>query len=224
MPTQRRAEFARMTVAAPSAARPYINAFAFSSPLTPLGRRASIWGAFLSFKRRAMKQSIPTLLAGGLLALALFGTAGPLEDGVAAYQRGDHVAAMQILRPLAEQGDAAAQANLGLMYDTGRGVPQDYAEALVWYRKAADQGYAVAQFNLGLMYANGRGVPQDDAQAVVWYRKAAEQGDAKAQFNLGRCYRAGCGVEKDEAEAVQWFRKAADQGHREARKALDTIG
>ncbi len=50
---------------------------------------------------------------------------------------------------LAEQGDADAQCSLGEMYDKGRGVAQDYAEAVKWYRMAAEQGYAWAQRNLG---------------------------------------------------------------------------
>ena len=52
------------------------------------------------------------------------------------------------------------------MYANGKGVPQDYAEAVKWYRRAAEQGDAYAQNNLGLMYANGKGVPQDYAEAV----------------------------------------------------------
>ena len=73
------------------------------------------------------------------------------------------------LRTRAEQGDAAAQANLGVMYETGRGVPQDAAEAVRWYRLAAEQGNASAQFNLGGMYASGRGVPHDDAETGSFY-------------------------------------------------------
>ena len=88
-------------------------------------------------------------------------------------------------RKAAEQGDAEAQFNLGIMYHNGQGVPQDHAEAARWYRKAAEQGDADAQFNLGLMYHNGQGVPQDHAEAARWSRKAAEQGHAGAQFNLG---------------------------------------
>ena len=56
------------------------------------------------------------------------------------------------LRALADQGDVDAQFNLGVMYDNGEGVPQDYAEAVRWYRLAAEQGNASAQFNLGSMY------------------------------------------------------------------------
>ena len=70
-------------------------------------------------------------------------------------------------KPLADQGDADAQYNLGLMYDYGYGVAEDDAEAARWYRLAADQGHAIAQYNLGLMYASGRGVVEDDAEAVA---------------------------------------------------------
>ena len=125
-----------------------------------------------------VKQRIKTFLAGGLLVFGLFGTAmaGPLEDATAAYQRGDYATALQIWRPLAEQGNADAQADLGWMYAQGQGAPQDYAQAVVWLRKAADQGNSFAQNNLGVMYELGQGVPQDYAQAVAWYRKAADQG------------------------------------------------
>ncbi|MDD0759736.1 tetratricopeptide repeat protein, partial [Shigella sonnei] len=61
----------------------------------------------------------------------------------------------------AEQGNAAAQFNLGVMYENGQGVRQDYVQAVQWYRKASEQGDAQAQYNLGLMYYDGRGVRQD---------------------------------------------------------------
>ena len=112
----------------------------------------------------------------------------------------------------AEQGDAEAQFNLGVMYRDGEGVPQDEAEAVRWFRLAAEQGLAVGQSNLGLMYATGRGVPQDEAEAVRWSRLAAEQGNALGQFNLGLMYATGRGVPQDEAEAVRWYRLVAEQG------------
>ena len=73
-----------------------------------------------------MKQRITTLFVGGLLVLGLFGVAaaGPLEDGVAAFKNGDYAMAMQILGPLADQGDVQAQFNVGLMYANGNGVPE----------------------------------------------------------------------------------------------------
>ena len=74
--------------------------------------------------------------------------------------------AVAAIRLVAEQGDAAEQNNLGGMYATGCGVPQDETEAVRWFRLAADQGFVAAQFNLGVGYETGRGVPQDEPEAV----------------------------------------------------------
>jgi len=110
--------------------------------------------------------------AGVALALSLgqAAMAGPLDDGQAAYQRGDYETALQLLSPLAEQGDVRAEFILGLAHDLGHGVPQDHAKAAVWYQKAADQGDPDAQANLGALYARGQGVPQDYSRAARWWR------------------------------------------------------
>ena len=135
------------------------------------------------------------------------------ERGIDAAGRGDHQAAFQFWKPLAEQGYASAQFNLGVIYDHEQGVEQDYIEAAKWYRKAAEQGHRDAQFNLGVMYSKGEGVKQDYFEAAKWYRKAAEQGHKNAQYNLGVMYYDGRGVKQDYLEAAKWYRKAADQGH-----------
>lgn len=109
------------------------------------------------------------------LASALPATAQTFEEALAAYERGDYDAAYRGFRSLAEQGDAIAQNNLGVMYGTGEGVPQDYAEAVKWYRRAAEQGDANAQGNLGFMYVNGRGVPQDYVRAHMWSNLAVSR-------------------------------------------------
>jgi uncharacterized protein len=83
------------------------------------------------------------------------------------------------------------------MYDEGKGVPQDYAEAVKWYRRAAEQGHARAQHNLGAMYFNGRGVLQDCVEAEKWRRRAAEQGFAEAQMSLAGAYATGEGTTQD---------------------------
>ena len=120
--------------------------------------------------------------------------------------------AARICRISAEQGDVNAEARLGNMYFYGEGVPQDYAEALLWYRKAADKGEAKAQYAIGYMFELGQGEPVDYAQAAVWYRKAADQGYSKAQVGLGSMYYKGRGVPQDRSEAARWYRLAADQG------------
>ena len=100
-----------------------------------------------------MKTLIKSGLAVVALSLCLGGNAlaGKFEEGFTAAQRGDYATAYRLWLPLANQGNASAQFNLGIMYRIGQGVPQDYAEAMKWYRKAAEQGDASAQFNLGVM-------------------------------------------------------------------------
>ena len=124
------------------------------------------------------------------------------------------------LQRRAKQGDASAQINLGVMYATGLGVPQDDAEAVRWFRLAAEQGHATGQYNLGFRYNAGQGVPQDDAESARWFRLAAEQGDASAQSALGFKYDIGEGVPQDYAEAVRWYRLAAEQGDASAQRGL----
>ena len=158
-----------------------------------------------------------------LFLFASFAQSADFDKGLDAYGQGEFKTAYNEWIPLAEQGNASAQYNLGLMYENGRGVLQDDKQAVYWYRKAAEQGNVAGQTNLGLMYANGRGVPQDDKQAVYWYRKAAEQGDAVGQYNLGVMYANGIGVLQDDKQGVYWYRKAAEQGNAGAQYNLGVM-
>ena len=154
---------------------------------------------------RALRGVIVLVLALALPAPVL---AADYEAGWEAYNRGDYATAWEEWLPLAEQGHAAAQSNLGLMYSSGHGVPQDYAVAAKWYRRAAEQGFARAQFNLGTMYEHGKSVAQDYAEAAKWYRLAAEQGDGLGQFNLSNVL--GNGSTPDYVEAHMWATLAAE--------------
>ena len=89
-----------------------------------------------------------------------------------------------MFRRAADQGDAHAQNNLGIMYLNGLGVTQDYRQALELFRRVADQGLAGAQFNLGGMYLNGLGVPRDRNRAIEYLVLAARQGHERAQSLL----------------------------------------
>jgi hypothetical protein len=159
-----------------------------------------------------MKQSA-TFALTGVLVVALM--CACVSEG--AESESDHVAAT---RRDAERGDASAQNSLGLMYDNGHGVPQNYTEAVKWYRMAAEQGNADAQNNLGTMYQHGQGVPQDHTEAVKWYRMAAEQGHVAAQNNIGDMHYYGHGVPQNHTEAVKWYRMAAEQGNASAQNNL----
>ena len=141
-----------------------------------------------------------------------------------AVEQGNYEA-VEWYRKLAGQGNAAAQYNLGVMYERGsiREYPganewykelaepdsnlkcycpyPDYAKAMEWYRKAAEQGHVGAQ---------------------IWYQRSAKGGNTDAQYELGYMYHNGIGVSKDYAKAAEWYRKAAKGGDMRARKILSS--
>ena len=130
---------------------------------------------------KALMIAVAILVMGVTVSLAQ-----DFEKGLEAYLKGDYTTTLSEFRPLAEQGNASAQYNLGMMYANGQGVTQDYAEAVNWYRKAAEQGDDSAQSNLGLMYVMGKGVTQDNVYAHMWWNIAASNGIEKAEKNRDR--------------------------------------
>ena len=173
-----------------------------------------------------MKKLTATLC---LTVALLFGCTGvcksaDFQRGLTAHKSGDYATALREWKPLAKQGDAAAQFNLGVMYEKGQGVPQDDKTAVKWYKLAAKQGHANGQSNLGVMYRDGRGVPQDYKTAVKWYKLAAEQGLNFAQHNLGTMYYSGQGVLKNYVSAHMWFNLGSTSGKsKNASKNRDII-
>ena len=93
-----------------------------------------------------------TIVIGVVVSAQLLGTsavfAGPWEDGMVAYNRGDYVPAIRLFRPLAEQGNAKAQNVLGVMYRRGQGVERNSVRAFVWFSRAAARGDATAKAEL----------------------------------------------------------------------------
>ena len=133
---------------------------------------------------------------------------------------GSHFQAFEQFKKAADKGYASAMAYLGIMYQSGDGIAQDYKLAAEWYHKAAEKGDAFAMTRLGLAYQKGEGVAQDYTQAfewyhkaTEWYRKAADKGEALAMTNLGDMYEEGRFVPQDDKEAFEWYRKAANKGH-----------
>jgi len=125
---------------------------------------------------------------------------------------------------LAKQGDARAQASLGLMYARGYGVAKDMDAARQWWSFAAAQNDPGAQYNLGLLYSKGDGVSQDYPQGAQWLARAAQRGHIQAQHNLGMLYYEGKGVERNPLRAYYWIKVAALQGDEAARAALNAVG
>jgi TPR repeat protein len=105
---------------------------------------------------------VPTLL---FLLIVPIPTHADFQAGLAAYDQGDYATALKEFLPLAQQGDVKAQFNMGILYEKGHGVPQDFQEAFRWYYLAAAQGDASTQNVLGMLYEYGQGVPQDYPQA-----------------------------------------------------------
>lgn len=146
--------------------------------------------------------------------------ADDMSQALAAYQAGHYQEAYRLWAPLAEQGNANAQYNLGLLYRHGRGVEQNDRLALVWFSRAAQQGLLDAQYNTGLMYMEGRGVAVSKRDALEWWQLAAERGHAAAQHNLAVLYAYGLATGVDTAKALALWRRSAAQGYAPARKAL----
>lgn len=92
----------------------------------------------------------------------------------------DHHFAVQLYQESAENGDSDSQYKLGLLYLTGNGALQDFAEAAKWLKLAAEQGYGLAQYELGLIYRTGYGLPIDQVQSYVWLNLAAAAGIKQA--------------------------------------------
>ncbi len=115
------------------------------------------------------------------------------EADMEAYKGGDYTTALREWRPLAEQGDANAQFNLGMLYTKGLCVPRDYGQARQWFEKAAAQGLASAHFYLGVLYTKGEGVLLDYDHAQS-YEQVIAQGYAAAQYNLRLLYDNRFGV------------------------------
>ena len=191
--------------------------------------------------KSSVLNSLPTAQAAvrnGLLALlfSLFGMAvqaqsaatgasGPgspggarsfseqLQSGLNALDRKHYATALRSWRELANQGDARAMNNVGLMYERGLGVTQSYVEAMTFYRKAADTGLPEAQYNLGTLYHNGYGVEVNNSQAVFWFRKAAALRLPEAHYMMGLHLWEGKGIRRDPLAALAEFLKGARAGN-----------
>lgn len=157
------------------------------------------------------------VIVGITVGFTFAAVAGPYEDGLDAYNRGDIATAVELWKPAAEHGEARAQDMLAGMYFAGYGVTKDEVAGLNLYRKAAAQGNTDAQTQLGNICWNGNaGVTKDPATAVSWWRKAAALGDGDAELNLGKALETGVGVAQNYGESAKWFLKSAKKGLVEA--------
>ena len=188
----------------------------FSAAVCPAEFSAEIrdaLGKFVEFKNGAIgltPNPVTQVIEGG----------SDYALGMKAYEAKNFTYALLKFLLAAGGGNGGACTYLGIMYENGEGVLQDYQQALSWYAKAAALGNAVGQWHLGHLYEAGLGMPQDFKQAFDWYSKAAALGDIYAEDSLADLYEKGQGVAQNYDLARQWYQKAADKNNLRAQANL----
>ena len=152
-------------------------------------------------------------------SLAAAAPAQSVKAGIEAWQKADYSAAVAIWRPLAQNGDADAQFNLGQAYRLGRGAPIDLGAAQIWFERAAGKGHIDAQTTLGLLlFQNG-----NHAGAVRWLKAASDKGEPRAMLVYGTALFNGDGVPQDPLQGYAYVSRAAAQGLPAALDTLDQL-
>ena len=166
--------------------------------------------------------AVPALgsgMGGTVLAAPAKSAEQTLDEAWTAYNIGQYNKVVQMVQPLASDGNPRAQVLLGRCYENGLGVAQDMETAAKWFRIAAEQNYPEAQVQLGYLYELGAGVPKNDAAVADLMTRAANAGNAEAQFNLALYYSQGrYGFAKDQNQAFAWAKRSADQGFAQAQR------
>jgi hypothetical protein len=154
-----------------------------------------------------------------LASLAAPLSAQSVKAGIDAWQKADYAAAVAIWRPLAEQGDADAQFNLGQAYRLGRGVPIDLGAAQLWFERAAAKGHLDAQTTLGLLlFQNG-----NHTGAVRWLKAASDKDEPRAMLVYGTALFNGDGVPQDPVQGYAYITRAAAKGLPAAKDPLEQL-
>ncbi len=139
-----------------------------------------------------------------------------LSDGKGAIKPATFLAAAALFRQAAEGGNADAALSLGLLYQAGRGVPQDPAKAAKWFLVAAKGDNAPGMVEYGLAEFKGNGVPKSESSAANWLVKAANLGNPIAQDRIARLYAVGRALPLDRVAALKWYALAKAAGEQDA--------
>lgn len=161
-----------------------------------------------------------------IIARALCVVVMALPVAAGAAEHADHSPygqAMQWYFDAAAAGNPQAQFLLGLKYETGTDVPQDYRTAADWYERAARQGYVEAEFKLATLLERGLGRPADASAAAQWYERAARAGFAPAQYNLAVLILNNAKTDEDRVRGLVWLIRARDRGVKAAAEFLSRI-
>jgi TPR repeat protein len=150
--------------------------------------------------------------------------ASRFDQGVAAYDAGDHATAYRIWDELARDNDLAAMRNVAQLLRQGKGVAKDTKRAFKLYMDAAEKGLVTAMANVGDMYLSGEGVEKNAEAAAAWYARAATAGLSLAQWKLAEMYESGNGIPRDPDRARSLLERAARNGYAPAQAKLKAMG
>jgi TPR repeat protein len=144
-----------------------------------------------------------------------------LAQGKEEFRRKEYSGALAIFTEMATVGSADGMFYLGLMYQDGLGVSQDYTKAREYYEESVTKGNVDAMNNLGFMYSQGQGVPIDYLKAKELFEKAiASNNLVDAMVNLGDLYYHGHGIPQDYVEAQKWYQRAVEAGDIDVHRRL----
>jgi TPR repeat protein len=192
----------------------------------PRTSSAEPYAGVLGLVGRACFRTLAAALTTGFVATA--GLCAPdnvdVQQGLTDFRQGQFAEAFQDWRLSFEAGDPRGALYVGVLYDSGLGVGQDYHQAMGWYRRAAEAGSAAAAFNVGVLYDAGLGVEKDPSEAALWYARAAAKGFGRAEYDLALLYDAGTGVPRNRQRAVSLYELAAKHGIAAARAHLAALG
>jgi len=156
-------------------------------------------------------------------------SAGSSSHAYEAFLGGRYEEAIAIWLPLANDGDASAQFNIGVMYANGLGVDRDMDVAMNWWGNAARQLHVRAAHNLALAMLAGEPIvdgqkTKPDFTAILRYLKiGADAGYANSEYTLGKLYSEGVGIEKDERRAAELYLSASIKGFARAQYNLGKV-
>jgi len=123
----------------------------------------------------------------------------------------------------ANAGKLKAMYDVGRLYERGRGVDINLAEATKWYKKASSAGQHYAQARLGIMYFEGRGVKQNYKKALKLLNAAAKNKVPSAQFQLANMYELGTGVPQNLKKAIYWYSESDKYGYYLAKNRISRL-
>jgi hypothetical protein len=145
-----------------------------------------------------------------LFSFKQVGYAGEFESGVSAYQDGDIVQAYTHWKKEAEVGSSVAQFNLGVLFETGSGVEQDFKKSFKWFQRAALNDHAMSQLKMGFLNYEDKYNIKNFTEAARWFHLAAAQNNPRAMYRLSMMYTMGKGVEQNSSSAVELYNRSLD--------------